>query len=235
MKKNEATRGRFIVLDGPDGAGKSTQVKLLAAELEKRGVTVKSLREPGGTALGEAIRALLLNQTTIHIDALAEAFLFQAARAHLIREVVGPALERGEWIICDRFTLSTLVYQGYAGGIKKKIIKQLSSAAIDGVKPDAYIVLTLPAKTSVDRRANRSADRMESKGETYLKNVFNGFATESKKRGSPYKKVDGQGTVEEVQKRIWSHIERVLTAVQSSKFKVNGTIGFTLRACKIIN
>jgi dTMP kinase len=210
VNEKKAKRGRFIVLDGPDGVGKTTHARILSAELQRHGVTVNALREPGGTALGEAIRKMLLDQTKIHIDALAETFLFQAARAQLIREVIVPALDRGEWIICDRFTLSTLVYQGYAGGIKKKTIKELSDAAIDGVKPDAYFVLCLPSEISAERRAIRKADRMESKGDTYLDNVFKGFTKEAKQRGNKYKMIDGRGSEGDVQKRIWAHVEKLL-------------------------
>lgn len=210
MSEKKAKRGRFIVLDGPDGVGKTTHARMLSAELQRHGVTVNALREPGGTPLGEAIRKLLLDQTKIHIDALAEAFLFQAARAQLIREVIVPALKRGEWIICDRFTLSTLVYQGYAGGIPKKTIKEMSAAATDGIKPDAYFVLCLPSEISAERRAIRKADRMESKGDTYLDNVVKGFTKEGKQRGNKYKLIDGRGTEQDVQQRIWAHVEKLL-------------------------
>ena len=208
--KEKNPRGRFIVLDGPDGVGKTTHAKTLCAALQSHGITVNALREPGGTALGEAIRKLLLDQNKIQIDALAEAFLFQAARAQLINEVIRPALERGEWIVCDRFTLSTLVYQGYAGGIKKKTIKDLSAAAVNGLKPDAYFVLWVPSEITAERRAIRSADRMESKGDEYLNNVAKGFQKESKQRGNKFKRIDGRGTQEEVQKRIWAQIEPLL-------------------------
>ena len=213
VKKKKAKPGRFIVLDGPDGVGKTTHAKMLCAELEKRGLVVKALREPGGTALGESIRALLLDQTKIYIDPLAEAFLFQAARAQLIREVIRPALERGEWIVCDRFTLSTLVYQGYAGGIKKKTIKMLSDAAANGLKPDAYLVLFVPAEISAERRALRQAGRavrMESKGDEYLDRVFKGFQKEAEQDKSGFALIDGRGTEQDVSKRIWSKIEALL-------------------------
>jgi len=208
VKKTKSPRGRFIVLDGPDGVGKTTHARMLCAELQRHGVIVQSLREPGGTALGEAVRKLLLNQNTIQIDSLAEAFLFQAARAQLINEVIRPALNRGEWIVCDRFTLSTLVYQGYAGGIDKKTIKALSAAAVSGLKPDAYFVLSLPSEISAERRAVRSADRMESKGDAYLDSVFKGFAKEAKRPGM--KKIDGRGTEQDVQQRIWAHVSKLL-------------------------
>ena len=145
------------MLDGPDGSGKSTQAKMVAAELQSRGLKVRALREPGGTALGELVRGLLLNHSKTKIDTLAETFLFQAARAQLIHEVIEPALAKGEWIVLDRHTLSTLVYQGYAGGIRKKTVKLLSHAATGELSPDAYIVLWVPPGIGAERRSGRTS------------------------------------------------------------------------------
>ncbi|HLX60984.1 MAG TPA: dTMP kinase [Planctomycetota bacterium] len=211
MKKAKSKkRGRFIVIDGPDGAGKTTHAKMLADELTGRGIPVKNLREPGGTALGEAIRGLVLDHGKTKIGTLAETFLFEAARAQLIGEVIRPALDNGEWIVCDRFALSTLVYQGYAGGIRKKAVKQLSATAIGGLKPDAYFVLWVPAEIGAKRRADRPADRIESKGEAYLSSVFKGFHKEAKRHSDKYTLIDGRGAIQSVRKKIWKKIESLL-------------------------
>ncbi len=209
-KKINTARGRFIVIDGPDGAGKTTQAKMLAEALAGRGIAVKNLREPGGTKLGEAVRGLLLEHGSIAIDPLAETFLFQAARAQLIREVVRPALEKGEWIVCDRFTLSTLVYQGCAGGIPKKAVNAVMRAAADGVAPDAYFVLWVPPEISVSRRADRKADRMESKGDAYYKKVFDGFRSEARRDPKKYTLIDARAAVDEIRAALWKRIERLL-------------------------
>lgn len=210
MKQKHGKRGRFIVLDGPDGAGKTTQTHLLAQALDKHDIRTLMLREPGGTPAGEAIRALVLEHRKIALDPLAEAFLFQAARAQLVREVIQPALEKGEWVLCDRFSLSTLVYQGYAGGIDLKEVEALTNAATGGLVPDCYLVLWVPLKMGIDRRNNRQADRMESKGDDFLRSVSEAFHKEALAHPRKYTLVDGSGGVEEVRERIWERVEQLL-------------------------
>ncbi len=203
-------RGKFIVVDGPDGAGKTTQTHLLAQALDKQGVRTLLLREPGGTPAGEAIRALVLEHRRIALEPLAEAFLFQAARAQLVREVILPALEKGEWVLCDRFSLSTLVYQGYAGGLDLKEVDALTKTASAGLTADAYLVLWVPLQVGIDRRNNRAADRMESKGDDFLRNVSEAFRKEAEAHPHKYKLIDGSGGIVDVQKRIWAEVEGLL-------------------------
>ena len=197
------------MLDGPDGAGKSTQARILSEHLEQRGKKVLLLREPGGTRAGEAIRKILLEQREggDHLSALAETFLFQAARAQLIEEVVKPALAAGTWVICDRFSLSTLVYQGLAGGVDTGVIEKLTSIATAGVKPDRYLVVWVPTNVGVERRADRAADRMESKGDVFLRAVADSFRKAAKREPKKYRLIDGQGSLDDVRERIWSEVE----------------------------
>ncbi len=205
-KKKSNRRGRFIVLDGPDGAGKSTQALRLAERLKARGIDVLALREPGGSAVGEAIRSLVLEHRKEKMFALTETFLFQAARAQLIQEIIQPALDAGKWVICDRFHLSTLVYQGFAGGVDPKSVRTLSTLACDGVKPDLYLVVWVAPKIGIARRADRPADRMEAKGEKFIRDVANAYRREAK-RDKQYTFVDGVGGLEDVEARIWKHVE----------------------------
>jgi dTMP kinase len=203
-------RGRFIVLDGPDGSGKTTQARLLAERLQQRGLRVLLLREPGGTAAGEAIRQVLLEKKKIALSPLAETFLFQAARAQLVSEVMRPALARGEWIISDRFWLSTLVYQGLVGGVRPSVVTELSALATGGLKPDRCFVIWVPLSVGAQRRSHRAADRMESKGDAFLHAVSAAYRREALRHPRLYTLVDGRGTVDGVQARIWQAVEPML-------------------------
>ena len=198
------------MLDGPDGSGKSTQARLLADELERRGIETLLLREPGGTATGEAIRKLLLMRGAMAIGPLAEAFLFQAARAQLSEEVIRPALRRGAWVLCDRFSLSTLVYQGFAGGVPPRAVEALSALAAGGLWPDKYLVLWVPFSVGLQRREHRAADRMESKGAKFLRAVAAAYKRAALSAPGRYELVDGRGTVGAVRERIWRRVEELL-------------------------
>ncbi len=206
------SRGRFIVLDGPDGAGKTTQIQLLAGALKQRGIDVLLLREPGGTSAGESIRQILLESrgSKDHLSPLAEAFLFQAARAQLCDEVIRPALSAGKWVLCDRFTLSTLAYQGYAGGLGPKIVETLSSISTGKLKPDRYLVLWVDTALGLARRAARTADRMESKGDAFLKAVAAAYRKVALRSPRTYRLIDGAAGLDEVRARIWNHVEPLL-------------------------
>ena len=196
--------GKFIVLDGPDGAGKSTQVQRLGAALRERGIDVLVLREPGGTSVGEEIRKILLEKKNLAIDPLAETLLFQAARAQLVREVIRPALARGTWVLCDRFDLSTLVYQGLAGGVERASIEALTRVAVADARPDRYFVLWVDRKLGEERRAARAADRMESKGSEFLERVAAAFRTEALACPERYTLIDGAGAEDVVFATIWA-------------------------------
>jgi dTMP kinase len=203
-------KGRFIVLEGPDGAGKTTQLELLKEQLERRGVKTRTVREPGGTVGGEKIRAILLGGKADHLTAVTETFLFQAARAQLVHEVIRPALARGEWVLTDRYWLSTLIYQGYAGGVEPALIRRLSKLATGGLMPDRYVVLWVPLKEGLARRAHRAADRMESKGDAFARKVNLSYRRLALTSRGPLKLVDGRGTVETVAVRVWRLVEPLL-------------------------
>lgn len=199
--------GRFIVLEGPDGAGKTTHLELLKKQLERRGVKTRTVREPGGTIGGEKIRAVLLGGKADHLTAVTETFLFQAARAQLVHEVIRPALERGEWVLTDRYWLSTMIYQGYAGGVDPAEIRRLSKLATGGLMPDRYIVLWVPMKESMARRADRAADRMESKGDAFARKVNLGYRRVALSSRGQLKLIDGRDTVDAVAARVWKLVE----------------------------
>jgi dTMP kinase len=149
----DVAAGRFLVLEGPDGAGKSVVARALADRLRDMGLPVTAVREPGGTRLGERIRQVLLEAGPQAHGPLADALLFNAARSQLVREVIRPALERGDVVVCDRFAPSTLAYQGHGSGLDLGILGTLEAFATDGLSPDLVILLDVPVEVGLARRA----------------------------------------------------------------------------------
>ena len=158
--------GTFITLEGSEGAGKTVLAKRLAEALERRGHVVVSTREPGGTGLGERLRAILLEQAgageTAPVDARADALLFNAARAQLVAEVIRPALERGEIVVCARFADSTLAYQGYGAGLALDELRTIQAVATGGLAPDLTILLDVEPEIGLGRKTGASRNRFES-------------------------------------------------------------------------
>jgi dTMP kinase len=164
MTMAAAGRGRFITFEGGEGTGKSTQCRRLADWLEGQGITVLATREPGGTPAAEAIRALLLDGDTDHLDAMSEALLHFAARREHVRTVIAPALAAGTWVLCDRFSDSTMAYQGLAMGLGRPVIESLHRLAIGALMPDLTLVLDLAVADSLPRaRSQGGEDRYESR------------------------------------------------------------------------
>lgn len=169
-------RGRLIVFEGPEGAGKTTQLRLLGEWLAAQGRAYTGVREPGGTALGNEIRRMLLEPGRT-VDSRAEALLFMASRAQLIAEVVRPALAQGELVLADRFFLSTYAYQVVGRGLPLDDVRAGNALATAGLVPDLTILLTLPAATRDARtRARGGADRIESAGDAFHQRVERAFA-----------------------------------------------------------
>jgi dTMP kinase len=150
----EAARGggRFIALEGPDGAGKSSVAERLTARLFAVGHSALLTREPGGTRLGEQVRGILLDTASVARAPETDALLFNAARSQLVREVIRPALARGEVVVCDRFADSTLAYQGYGSGLDLAMLRDLEASATDGLRPDLVILLDVPVPVGLARR-----------------------------------------------------------------------------------
>jgi len=170
--------GRFIVLDGIDGAGKSSQVQPLVQWLESRGHTVTTCRDPGSTPAGDAIRAILLDRHEIHLAPTSEMLLYMAARAQLVAEVIRPALARGEWVVSDRYLLANIVYQGYAGGLDPDVIRRVGAVATGGLEPDCVLVLDIDLATAA-RRLDRPLDKLENRGEEFRARLRAGYLTEA--------------------------------------------------------
>lgn len=158
----EAMIGKFITFEGGDGAGKTTQIKRLAASLTEEGRVVTTTREPGGTPNAEAIRRMLLSGMAKPLGVEGEAILFAAARADHVDRVIRPALLRGDWVLCDRFADSTRVYQGVSGGADQKLLRALDRVAIGETKPDLTIILDVPVSIGLTRVRERLADTSDT-------------------------------------------------------------------------
>ena len=157
-------RGKFITLEGPEGAGKTVLARRLVEALEQRGHTVRLTREPGGTPLGERVRTLLLERSSgdLAIDARADALLFNAARAQLVADVIRPAVEAGEVVLCARFADSTLAYQGYGAGLPIDQLRAISDVATGGLAPDLTVLLDVDPEVGLSRKAPGARNRFEA-------------------------------------------------------------------------
>lgn len=154
--------GRFITFEGGEGAGKSTQAQLLAERLREAGHTVVETREPGGTKRGEKIRTFLLSGRAKEYGPMGEAVLFSSAREDHVREVIRPALERGDWVLCDRFSDSTAAYQGAAGGVRPSVIRALERVSAGDTMPDLTIILDVPPEAGLKRALERNGEGDEA-------------------------------------------------------------------------
>lgn len=201
--------GRLIVLEGSEGAGKTTQLRLLGEALRAKGMDVLTLREPGGTALGDSIRGLLLDPAQ-HITPASEALLFMASRAQLIHDEIDPALARGVVVLMDRFFLSTYAYQIYGRGLPETEVRASNALATGGRIPDLTIVLSITAAEGMERAAARGEqDRIEQLGDEFhsrVERAFSEFTSGDWQRGhrecGPIVAVDGRGNLAEVHDRV---------------------------------
>lgn len=192
--------GKFIVIDGPDGAGKTTQIKLLCEYLTAEGADVLCAVDPGATAVGERIRQVLLDRDNSRMCPTCEALLFMASRAQLIEEVVRPAISAGKVVVCDRFVSATLAYQG-AGGLSEKLIRELAGVAVQGLWPDLTVVLDVPIEVGLGRLSGRP-DRIEAKPNEYHQRVRRMFLAQARRHADRFAVVDAAGQVQAVQQQM---------------------------------
>ena len=198
----------FFSLDGLDGTGKSTQCQLLADWLRDQSYAVTPCTDPGGTATGDILRALLLGQHG-ELTVACEAFLFMASRAQLVAEVIRPALAAGHVVLCDRFTLANVVYQGHAGGIDPALLWSMGRLATDGLEPDLTIVLDVPVDVARQRR-QRPADRVERRAAPFHERVRAGFLAEAERNPQQIRVIDATASIDVVQQRIRQEVVGVL-------------------------
>jgi dTMP kinase len=219
----DALPGKFIVIDGPDGAGKTTQLKLLGEWLRGEGASVVETLDPGGTEIGEAIRRLLLERGSEGMGPQCEAMLFMASRAQLVHEVIRPARARGDVVLCDRFVSATVAYQG-ASGVPAEEIIAVARVAVQGCWPDLTVIVDLPAEAGMRRigvvseRQKKNApgvrqpplfgDRFEARDGRYHQQVRRNFLSLAGHYPAPVVVVDAAGSVEEVHSRLRQAVRR---------------------------
>ena len=194
-------RGRFISLDGSDGSGKSSQIAPLVEWLRARGRGVTTCRDPGSTATGDAIRGILLDRHDLQLAPPAEMFLYMAARAQLVAEVVGPAVARGDWVVSDRYLLANIVYQGHAGGLDPDLIRQVGGIATRGLMPDLVLLLDVDLETAA-RRLDRPLDKLENRGDGYRQRLRSGYLAEAAAAPDRIVVIDATPQPDEVAARI---------------------------------
>jgi dTMP kinase len=197
----------FLSLDGIDGTGKSTQCRLLAEWLADRGHPAVRCADPGGTPLGDKLRAIVLDHRE-EMTVWAETLLFMASRAELVERIIRPALANGSTVVSDRFLLSTVVYQGYAGGLRPEHLWRVGNLATRGLQPHLTILLDMPVAEAVTRRGG--TDRMEQRSLDFHEKVRKGYKAEARRRPDRIKVVDARPPVEVVHARICRVVERWL-------------------------
>ncbi len=204
-------KGKFIVFEGPDGSGKTTQIKLLHRFLLDKGCDVVITREPGGTNISEAVRNILLDPKNSEMVARTEAFLYASARAQHVEELIVPALKAERIVLCDRFVDSTLAYQGYGRNLDIEFLSQLNYLATGGLKPDLTFLLDIPPEKAKNRiRSTRdSEDRIELEAEDFHARVRDGFL-EIAQDDRRYKVIDASVEIAEISKLIINEVERIL-------------------------
>jgi dTMP kinase len=198
----------LITFEGIDGCGKSTQARLLAERLQGEGIETILIREPGGTRLSEHIRDIVLNTKYDHpLSHTSELLLFAASRAQLVKEVILPALAREAVVICDRFTDSTMAYQGYGRGIPLAHVAHVNSLASAELEPDLTFLIDVPIENAIERRKGMNDDRMEAESMVFFKNVLNGYMKLAEVHRDRIHVIDGLDSMEDVQHAIWRLVE----------------------------
>ncbi|HLF18770.1 MAG TPA: dTMP kinase [Candidatus Omnitrophota bacterium] len=202
-------KGKFITFEGSEGSGKSTQIELIKKYLKRKGRSVLFVREPGGVAISEKIRRILLDAKNVRMGKECETFLYMAARAQLVAEVIRPALQKGKIILCDRFLDSTLAYQGYGCGVDLALIKKMGAFATQGITPDLTLVFDIEPQTGLSR-IHRKKDRIERRKLSYHQKVRRGYLTIARQEPKRVKVIKVNGSPEIIHAKVKAYIERLL-------------------------
>ena len=218
MADRDPGRGLFVVLEGPDGSGKSLQARRLTERLRDRGLAVTHSREPGGTVMGEQVRHIVNDPAPTLRGPKADVMLYTAARAQHVDEVIEPALARGEVVVCDRYYTSTMAYQGYGSGMDLELLKRIQEWATGGLDPDLVVLLDVSPQTGLDRRAAGDADELtrwedESRFDlAFHTRVREGYLEMAAAEPDRWVVVDGSGTVEDVAAEVGRIVDTIIEA-----------------------
>jgi dTMP kinase len=220
-------KGLFITFEGTEGSGKSTQIERVARRLQERGRSVRLVREPGGTSIGEEIRHTLKHsQRNRSMTPEAELLLINASRAQLVREIINPTLEQGLVLLCDRFSDSSIAYQGYGRGLDLEAVRQIIAFSVGMRRPDLTLLLAIPIELSEARRAGRLAgvvtdqevtpirDRFEEADRAFFERVEEGYRAVAREDPHRVRVVDGTQSIEAVTEAVWAEVERVVWPIQ---------------------
>jgi dTMP kinase len=223
---DERRSGFFLTFEGTEGSGKSTQVAAVAERLRAGGLPVTENQEPGTTSIGKQIRAVLLDPANREMDSMTELLLMFAARSQAATEVILPALARGEIVISDRFTDSTLAYQGYARGLGFDLVRKVHQLAVGGLQPDLTLYIAVDLETGLARAHRRNAEtvlgyreaRMDAQSIEFHRRVEEGYRKIAAFQPQRFRVVDGNGTPQEVAERVWDEVKTAL----AEKIAING-------------
>jgi dTMP kinase len=214
MPLKKTPSGKMISFEGSEGSGKSTQIARLASRLQKLGHDVVTVREPGGTEIGEQIRNIIVhNSKGDEMCAETELLLFTAARAQLVREIIAPALTRGALVLSDRFLDSSTVYQGIGRNLAADPVQQINRFAVGNVMPSLTLVIDVPMEVSLERirqRASDIPDRMERENIGFYKKIRDGYLLLAKSMPERLAVIDGSKTEEIIEKKIWAEVQKLL-------------------------
>ena len=202
--------GKFITFEGIDGSGKTTQINRLEEKLSQKGISTLILREPGGTKLSEKIRGILLDRENINLSPSAESLLFVAARTQLMAEKIKPSLERNQFVICDRYTDSTVAYQGYGRGLNVEYLEELNKFATDSIQPDITIILDVDPEKAAIRMASDVPDRLESTGTHFFLRVREGYYEIARRYPQRCVIIDGSQSESEVFELVLKEVNNKL-------------------------
>ncbi|MCH7732330.1 MAG: dTMP kinase [Candidatus Marinimicrobia bacterium] len=205
-------KGIFITFEGIDGCGKTTQAELLEIQLKQERRNIVLVREPGGTVISEQIRSIILDKNHNEMDPITETILLAASRAQLTEEIIIPNVESGNIVISDRYTDSTLAYQGFGRGLDITWLKNINKFATKDTDPDITILVDIPVEVAISRMEGKSFDRMEIEGNEFLKRVRKGYLHLAQDYSDRFIVVDGMKSIHEIQTQIWKSISKVITS-----------------------